>query len=244
MQNNVYKRNRQKTALVRLCIPAGCCARTIVKGDWYCLLSEINQSTTTDLDKLQLLALRFIGFGKKNRVFSQAYFCYRLHSYKNRNSEEKPLSLVLWDVHELCWTPSSPDKVKSSYKGCRFSPGVKSALLQLQTRSPRSGHVFTPLAPQNSSMCNVKGGSSPAEVVPRTQSLVQTPHRVRQMGSFPCQKHLTTLQAELQLQHFLAFPRCLATQTGFAVRPQGPPHRMHGAKERLEDWGALAENTP
>lgn len=157
MQNNVYKRNRQKIALVRLCVPAGCCARTIVKGDWCCLLSEINQSTTTDLDKLQLLALRFIGFGKKSRVFSQAYFCYWLHSYKNRNSEEKPLSLVLWDVHELCWTPSSPDEVKSSYKGCHFSPGVKSALLQIQTRFPRSGHVFTPLAPQNSSMCTERG---------------------------------------------------------------------------------------
>lgn len=69
MQNHVYKRSRQKIALVRLCVPAGWYARTIVKGGWCCLLNEINPATTTDLDKLQLLALRFIGFGKKTEFF-------------------------------------------------------------------------------------------------------------------------------------------------------------------------------
>lgn len=74
MQNYVYKRNRQKIALVRLCVPAGWCARIIVKDGWWCLLNEINPNTTTDLDKLQLLALRFIGFGNKKRVFPRLIF--------------------------------------------------------------------------------------------------------------------------------------------------------------------------
>lgn len=34
-----------------------------------------------------------------------------------------------------------------------FSPRVKSVLLQLQTRSPRSGHVSTHLTLINTSMC-------------------------------------------------------------------------------------------
>lgn len=74
MQNHVYKRSRQKIALVRLCVPAGWYTRIIVKGGWCCLLNEINPTTTTDLDKLQLSALRFIGFGKKNRVLPRLIF--------------------------------------------------------------------------------------------------------------------------------------------------------------------------
>lgn len=75
MQNHAYKRSRPKIALVRLCVPAGWYARTVVKGDCCCLFNKMNQTLTTYLDKVQLLALRFIGIGEKKKI-SQAYFCY------------------------------------------------------------------------------------------------------------------------------------------------------------------------
>lgn len=74
MQTHVYKRNRQKIGLVRLGVPAGWYAGTVVEGDFCCLFNKRNQTLTTYSDKLQVLALRFIDFGEKKK-FSQAYFC-------------------------------------------------------------------------------------------------------------------------------------------------------------------------
>lgn len=68
------KERGKKTALVRHCVPAGCYAGAVVKGDCCCLFNNRNQTSTIDLDKLQLLALRFIVFRGKKRVFPRLIF--------------------------------------------------------------------------------------------------------------------------------------------------------------------------
>lgn len=167
MQNYVYKRSRQKIALVRLCVLAGWYARTIVKGGWCCLFNEINPTTTTDLDKLQLLALRFIGFGKKNRIFPRLIFATDYILTKIRIWRKSLFHLFFGmymrcDEHHLLLTRSY------------WIPVTKSVISLLEWNLPcyRSRFSLPALDTslllwlQETLQCVLKGCSSLAELVP------------------------------------------------------------------------------
>lgn len=125
-----------------------------MKGDCCCLFNKRNQTPTTDLEKLQLLALRFIGFGEKNTVFPRLIFATDTAFFQKIYLWREGFFHLFFRMHMsytehhlvlMRWVPVT--------MASHFSPRVKSVLLQLQTRSPRSGHVSTHLTLINTSMC-------------------------------------------------------------------------------------------